>query len=125
MIYFSTLLPLRERTQQLAAETSTETALAELYAQTQAMPESAQKRRLISKLNDANGHGTPGLFSRGGGHVSKTKASGPSEGLKNLLGSAQQSHPSLISICVSVLQIAATVKHSEKCHFNQKCSKWV
>ena len=85
MIYFSTLLPLRERTQQLAAETSTETALAELYAQTQAMPESAQKRRLISKLNDANGHGTPGLFSRGGGHVSKTKASGPSEGLRNLL----------------------------------------
>ena len=75
----------REKTSRLAAETSTEAHLAELYAQVQAMPESAQKRRLISKLNDANGHGTPGLFSRGGGHVAKTKASGASEGLKNLL----------------------------------------
>ena len=64
---------------------STEGHLAELYAQVQGMPESAQKRRLISKLNDANGHGTPGLFSRGGGHVSKTKASGAGEGLKSLL----------------------------------------
>ena len=78
----------REKTQQLAAETSTETHLAELYAQVQAMPESAQKRRLISKLNDANGHGTPGLFSRGGGHVAKTKAASGlagAEGLKSLL----------------------------------------
>ena len=84
--YKSVELAPREKTQQLAAETSTETHLAELYAQVQAMPESAQKRRLISKLNDANGHGTPGLFSRGGGHVSKTKASGlAGEGLKSLL----------------------------------------
>jgi hypothetical protein len=54
----------RERTNRIAAGTSTEHQLAELYAQVQAMPESAQKKRLISKLNDANGHGTPGLFSR-------------------------------------------------------------
>ena len=58
-VYLIELSPIRERTQQLASETSTETHLAELYAQVQAMPESAQKRRLISKLNDANGHGTP------------------------------------------------------------------
>ena len=39
---------------------ATAKALAELYAQVQSMPESAQKKKLITKLNEANGHGTPG-----------------------------------------------------------------
>jgi hypothetical protein len=49
----------REKTKEAALKSTTETALAELYAQVQAMPESAHKKRLIGKLNDANGHGTP------------------------------------------------------------------
>lgn len=57
----------RARTSQLASEDTTETALAELYAQVQAMPESAQKRRLVNKLNEANGCGTPRLRTDGGG----------------------------------------------------------
>ena len=54
----------RERTKEAAAKSTTETALAELYAQVQSMPESAQKKRLISKLNEANGYGTPSLTSK-------------------------------------------------------------
>jgi hypothetical protein len=49
----------RQRTKEVTCESTTDTALAELYAQVQAMPESAQKKRLIAKLNDANGYGTP------------------------------------------------------------------
>jgi hypothetical protein len=49
----------RQRTKEVTSESTTDTALAELYAQVQGMPESAQKKRLISKLNDANGYGTP------------------------------------------------------------------
>lgn len=40
-------------------ETITEQALAELYAQVQAMPETPQKKKLIKKLNQQNGFGTP------------------------------------------------------------------
>jgi len=69
----------RERTKAAASVSTTETALAELYAQVQAMPESAQKKRLINKLNDANGCGTPLVSGRK--HV-KTDASVK---LKNLL----------------------------------------
>ena len=66
-------------TKAAAKVSTTETALAELYAQVQAMPESAQKKRLINKLNDANGCGTPLVSGRK--HV-KTDASVK---LKNLL----------------------------------------
>lgn len=54
----------RQKTKEAQEKSTTETALAELYAQVQAMPESAQKRRLINKLNDANGQGTPSLSSK-------------------------------------------------------------
>lgn len=40
-------------------ETITEQALAELYAQVQAMPETPQKRKLIKQFNRQNGFGTP------------------------------------------------------------------
>jgi len=51
----------------VAAESSTEAALAALYAHVQSMPESAQKKRLVSKLNEANGQGTPGVQRSGRG----------------------------------------------------------
>ena len=60
----------RQRTKEVTSESTTDTALAELYAQVQAMPESAQKRRLITKLNDANGCGTPKIKKT---FISKTK----------------------------------------------------
>ena len=66
----------RQRTKEVTSESTTDTALAELYAQVQAMPESAQKRRMISKLNDANGHGTPKIrktFSTKGNHTNVTE----------------------------------------------------
>ena len=66
----------RQRTKEVTSESTTDTALAELYAQVQAMPESAQKKRLISKLNDANGYGTPKvlkpLSSKHNVHVAET-----------------------------------------------------
>lgn len=42
-----------------AQETTTDQALAELYAQVQAMPETPQKRKLIKQFNRQNGLGTP------------------------------------------------------------------
>ena len=66
----------RQRTEEVTSESTTDTALAELYAQVQAMPESAQKKRLIAKLNDANGYGTPKILkplsSRTHANVSET-----------------------------------------------------
>lgn len=40
-------------------DTVTETALAELYAQLQAMPETPQKKKMIKRFNKQNGFGTP------------------------------------------------------------------
>ncbi|XP_059081410.1 uncharacterized protein LOC131879177 [Tigriopus californicus] len=70
----------RERTHRLAHEFSSESAIAELYAHIQSMPESAQKKRLVNKLNDANGHGTPGIIRSG---ANRLKSGG--EGIRNLL----------------------------------------
>ncbi|QQP52781.1 Putative LOC100114766, partial [Caligus rogercresseyi] len=50
----------RRTTKEVSKESSTDTALAALYAHVQALPESAQKKKLIQRLNDANGCGTPG-----------------------------------------------------------------
>ena len=43
----------RKKTNELAAESSTKTALAQLYAHVQTMPESAQKKRMVQKLDEA------------------------------------------------------------------------
>ena len=40
----------RQKTKEASLVSTTETALAELYAQVQAMPESVQKKRLINKV---------------------------------------------------------------------------
>jgi len=69
----------RKKTKEASLVSNTDTALAELYAQVQAMPESAQKKRLISKLNDANGCGTPSISTQ------KRRRGDASSRLKNLL----------------------------------------
>lgn len=69
----------REATQVATAQSSTDQALAELYAHVQSMPESAHKKRLVSKLNEANGKGTPDASLR----TRSRRKSG--DGLMNLL----------------------------------------
>ena len=53
-----------DKTNLVAKTSSTDTALAELYAHVQSMPESAQKRKLIANFNNANGQGTPGIHNK-------------------------------------------------------------
>ena len=55
------------KSREIASSTNTETALAELYAQVQAMPNSTKKKRLIKQFNDANGCGTPNATPSKGG----------------------------------------------------------
>uniref|UniRef100_A0A0K2SYK5 Putative LOC100114766 [Nasonia vitripennis] n=1 Tax=Lepeophtheirus salmonis TaxID=72036 RepID=A0A0K2SYK5_LEPSM len=50
----------RQATKEVSKDSSTDTALAALYAHVQTLPESAQKKKLIQRLNEANGCGTPG-----------------------------------------------------------------
>lgn len=59
-------------------DTITDQALAELYAQVQAMPETPQKRRYIKQFNRQNGLGTPM-------HVTSRKGSGMSSKWRSLL----------------------------------------
>lgn len=54
----------------------TETALAQLYAHIQSMPESSKKRKLVKQFNKENGHGTPLQVIRSG--PSKNKSIGDS-----------------------------------------------
>merc|ERR1719234_2164071 len=87
----STVFSFVDRSATLAATNGNETdkALAQLYAHVQSMPQSAQKRRLVRQLNDANGRGTPevatsGSFSTvGNGKGRQRRKSG--DGLINLL----------------------------------------
>merc|ERR1719450_138664 len=55
----------REASMKAQAGNQTDQALAQLYAHVQSMPESAHKRRLVAKLNDANGRGTPDVATSG------------------------------------------------------------
>ncbi|KAL3275270.1 hypothetical protein HHI36_020039 [Cryptolaemus montrouzieri] len=48
-----------ERTAKENESNPTETALAQLYAYIQSLPESSKKRRLVKQFNKENGHGTP------------------------------------------------------------------
>jgi len=63
----STIFSFVDREASLRATHGNETdhALAQLYAHVQGMPESAHKRRLVGKLNDANGKGTPDVATSG------------------------------------------------------------
>ena len=63
----------QQRTQAAASQSTTEVAIAELYAQIQKMPESAQKKKLIRSFNDANGMGTPSLANKKRGHDTSSK----------------------------------------------------
>ncbi|KAK6635561.1 hypothetical protein RUM44_000813 [Polyplax serrata] len=49
----------REKTAEENRTNPTETALAQLYAYIQALPESSKKRKLIKQFNKENGYGTP------------------------------------------------------------------
>lgn len=55
----------RERTAQENVVNPTETALAQLYAHIQSLPESNKKKRLIKQFNKENGQGTPRTRSIG------------------------------------------------------------
>lgn len=68
----------RKATLALNEKSTTATELAKLYAHVQSMPESAQKKKLVQKLNDANGIGTPSRRL-------KTKTQKTKNQLKNLL----------------------------------------
>ena len=61
-------------------------ALASLYAHVQGMPESAQKRKLVTKLNQANGKGTPDVATSGSVRtVGRRHRRKSGDGLINLL----------------------------------------
>ncbi|EAA00816.5 AGAP001687-PA [Anopheles gambiae str. PEST] len=49
----------REKTAEALEMNSTDTALAQLYAHIQSLPESSKKKKLVSKFNRQNGYGTP------------------------------------------------------------------
>lgn len=49
----------REKTAEAHVMNSTDTALAQLYAHIQSLPESSKKKKLIKQFNRENGHGTP------------------------------------------------------------------
>lgn len=49
----------REKTAQENVTNPTETALAQLYAHIQSLPESSKKRKLVKQFNKENGYGTP------------------------------------------------------------------
>ena len=49
----------REKTAKENVTNPTETALAQLYAHIQSLPESSKKRKLVKQFNKENGYGTP------------------------------------------------------------------
>lgn len=62
----------RERTARAHATDPTETALAQLYAYIQGLPESSKKRKLVKQFNRQNGNGTPLQQAHGGAMRSKS-----------------------------------------------------
>ena len=60
-------------------------ALAALYAHVQGMPASAQKRKLVTKLNQANGKGTPEVSTSGSVRTVGRRQRKSGDGLINLL----------------------------------------
>jgi len=65
---------------------ATDQALAALYAHVQSMPESAQKRKLVTKLNQANGKGTPDVATSGSVRtVGRRQRRKSGDGIMNLL----------------------------------------
>jgi hypothetical protein len=49
----------REKTAEAHGQSTTDTALAQLYAHIQSLPESSKKKKLIKQFNKQNGQGTP------------------------------------------------------------------
>jgi len=61
----NTVFSFVDREASKSSSNATDQALAALYAHVQSMPESAQKRKLVTKLNTANGKGTPDVATSG------------------------------------------------------------
>ena len=68
----------RQKTAEAHEMNSTDTALAQLYAHIQSLPESSKKKKLIKQFNKENGHGTPMMMLRD--KSGSAKASGKSFG---------------------------------------------
>ena len=66
----------QERTAKENETNTTETALAQLYAHIQSLPESSKKRKLVKQFNKENGHGTPLQVMRSS--IQKNKSLGDS-----------------------------------------------
>lgn len=62
----------QERTAKENESNTTETALAQLYAHIQSLPESSKKRKLVKQFNKENGHGTPLQVLRSGVHKNRS-----------------------------------------------------
>lgn len=62
----------KERTAKENECNTTETALAQLYAHIQSLPESSKKRKLVKQFNKENGHGTPLQVLRSGPQKNKS-----------------------------------------------------
>ncbi|XP_067001017.2 rho GTPase-activating protein 19 [Anabrus simplex] len=67
-----------ELTAQAHSSNPTESALAQLYAHVQSMPESSKKRKLIRQFNKGNGQGTPVQLARGQKRHLRSKSLGDS-----------------------------------------------
>ena len=98
----------RQASQQAAANTDTQMALAQLYAHVSSMPESSKKRKLLKQFNKANGGvcsplRTPAEKSKGTGHK-RSRSLG--ESLKKIVGRNHKRRGSGHS--VQVHNIAAT-----------------
>lgn len=72
---------------------TTETALAQLYAYIQGLPESSKKRKLVKQFNKENGHGTPLQVLRSGAVKNKSLGDSIKKHLlvKGLVRSARKS----------------------------------
>lgn len=78
----------REKTAEAHTSNPTDTALAQLYAHIQSMPESSKKRKLVKQFNKENGNGTP-LQQQMMMRLKKTNAPSPRPN-KSLSGSIKK-----------------------------------
>lgn len=78
----------REKTAEAHTSNPTDTALAQLYAYIQTLPESSKKRKLVKQFNKENGHGTP-LQQQMMMRLKKTNAPSPRPN-KSLSGSIKK-----------------------------------
>ena len=74
----------RERTALAHVTNPTETALAQLYAHIQSLPESSRKKKLMKQFNKENGQGTPLQVNVRRKNHQRSKSLGDSIKVRNL-----------------------------------------